>query len=164
MMRLKDVVGCRLSVGADQISRADSRPKQQITDNRQLLLALAFLFITPAASAQDIVIRDATILTVSHGRIEHGSILVHGGKIAAVGTNAQVTAPAGAQVIDAAGKFVMPGIIDTHSHTAVEGSVNEISLPNTGMVRIRDVLNNEDIDVYRQLAGGTTTALVLHGS
>ena len=68
------------------------------------------------------------------------------------------------QVIDAAGKFVMPGIIDTHSHTAVEGSVNEISLPNTGMVRIRDVLTNEDIDVYRQLAGGTTTALVLHGS
>ena len=67
-------------------------------------------------------------------------------------------------VIDAAGKFVMPGIIDTHSHTAVEGSVNEISLPNTGMVRIRDVLTNEDIDVYRQLAGGTTTALVLHGS
>ena len=60
-------------------------------------------FVTPSASAQDIVIRDATILTVSHGRIEHGSIVAHAGKIAAVGTNDQVTAPADAQVIDAAG-------------------------------------------------------------
>lgn len=125
------------------------------------VIALAFAY---AAFAQDLVIRDATILTVSHGKIEHGSILVHGEKIAAVGTNDQITAPANAQVILALGKFVTPGIIDTHSHTAVEGSVNEISLPNTGMVRIRDVLTNEDIDVYRQLAGGTTTALVLHGS
>src|SRR4051794_20867807 len=129
-----------------------------------LAFALLIIVIAASALAQDIVIRDATILTVSHGRIEHGSILVHGGKIAAVGTNAQVSAPAGATVIDAAGKFVMPGIIDTHSHTAVEGSVNEISLPNTGMVRIRDVLTDEDINVYRELAGGTTTALVLHGS
>ncbi|HEX7679743.1 MAG TPA: hypothetical protein VF713_16555, partial [Thermoanaerobaculia bacterium] len=162
MKIVKNVVGCRFSVVADRPARTNAR--QLITDNRQPLLALAFLFIATVAPAQDIVIRDATILTITHGKIEHGSILVHGGKIAAVGTNAQVTAPAGAQVIDAAGKFVMPGIIDTHSHTAVEGSVNEISLPNTGMVRIGDVLNNEDINVYRQLAGGTTTALVLHGS
>jgi imidazolonepropionase-like amidohydrolase len=59
---------------------------------------------------------------------------------------------------------VLPGIIDTHSHTAVEGGVNEISLPNTGMVRIADALDGDDISAYRQLAGGTTTALVLHGS
>jgi imidazolonepropionase-like amidohydrolase len=128
------------------------------------MTAMCVLAMATTAFAQDIVIRDATILTVTHGKIEHGSILVHAGKIAAVGTNDQVKAPANAQVIDAAGKFVMPGIIDTHSHTAVEGSVNEISLPNSGMVRIGDVLNNEDINVYRQLAGGTTTALVLHGS
>jgi imidazolonepropionase-like amidohydrolase len=128
-----------------------------------------FLLVATVAFAQtspssDLVIRDATILTITHGKIEHGSILVRGGKIAAVGANDQVTAPANATVIDAAGKFVMPGIIDTHSHSSVEGSVNEVSLPNTGMVRIGDVLTNEDIDVYRQLAGGTTAALVLHGS
>jgi imidazolonepropionase-like amidohydrolase len=126
-------------------------------------LLLVLLFSTPAFAA-DLVIHDATLLTVTHGRIEHGSILVRNGKIAAVGTNAQVTIPAGARVIEAAGKFVLPGIIDSHSHTAVEGSVNEISLPNTGMVRIRDVIDTEDINVYRQLAGGTTMALVLHGS
>lgn len=131
-----------------------------------LFTALCTGLLATAALAQsnDFVVRDATILTVSHGRIEHGSIYVKGGKIAAVGTNDQVSAPSGVKVIDAAGKFVLPGIIDTHSHTAVEGSVNEVSLPNTGMVRIGDVLNPYDVDVYRQLAGGTTTALVLHGS
>ncbi|HEY6843677.1 MAG TPA: amidohydrolase family protein [Thermoanaerobaculia bacterium] len=118
-----------------------------------------------AATPENVtVIRDATILTITHGKIEHGSILIRGSKIAAVGPNDQITAPAGATIINATGKYVMPGIVDTHSHTAIEGSVNEISLPNTGMVRIRDVINNEDINVYRELAGGTTTALMLHGS
>jgi imidazolonepropionase-like amidohydrolase len=117
-----------------------------------------------AATPDAVLIRDATILTITHGKIEHGSVLIRGTKIAAVGPSSQISAPAGAEVINAAGKFVMPGIIDTHSHTAIEGSVNEISLPNTGMVRIRDVINNEDVNVYRELAGGTTTALMLHGS
>ena len=112
--------------------------------------------------AEDILIRNATILTITNGTIINGSVLVRDGKIAAVGAN--VTAPANARVIDAAGKFVSPGIIDTHSHTGVEGSVNEVSLPNTGMVRIADALTNDDISAYRQLAGGTTAALVLHGS
>jgi imidazolonepropionase-like amidohydrolase len=129
------------------------------------LLVFAIALVAASALAENVtVIRDATVLTVSHGKIEHGTVVIRGTKIAAVGSNDQVQVPAGATVIDAAGKFVLPGIVDTHSHTAVEGSVNEISLPNTGMVRIRDVLTNEDIDVYRQLAGGTTTALVLHGS
>ena len=129
------------------------------------LLVFAIALVAASAFAENVtVIRDATILTVSHGKIEHGTVVIRGAKIAAVGPNDKVQVPAGATVIDAAGKFVLPGIVDTHSHTAVEGSVNEISLPNTGMVRIRDVLTNEDIDVYRQLAGGTTTALVLHGS
>ena len=118
----------------------------------------------PATTSSVILIRDATILTVSHGKIEHGSVLIRGSKIAAVGPSDQITAPADAQIINGTGKFVMPGIVDTHSHTAIEGSVNEISLPNTGMVRIRDVINAEDIDAYRELAGGTTTALMLHGS
>jgi imidazolonepropionase-like amidohydrolase len=127
-----------------------------------LIIASCFGF---AAFAQNVtVIRDATILTITHGKIEHGSVVMRGGKIAAVGPDAQVSVPAGATVIDGAGKYVTPGIIDTHSHTSVDGSVNEISLPNSGAVRIGDVLTNEDVNVYRQLAGGTTTALVLHGS
>jgi imidazolonepropionase-like amidohydrolase len=128
-------------------------------------LAFAISLVASAAFAENVtVIRDATILTITHGRIEHGTIVIRGGKIAAVGPDAQVSVPAGANVINGTGKFVTPGIIDTHSHTSVDGSVNEISLPNTGMVRIGDVLTNEDVNVYRELAGGTTTALVLHGS
>ena len=124
-----------------------------------LLFALA---LPLAAQERVTLIRNATILTVTNGTIENGSVLIRGSKIAAVGKD--VAAPANAQVIDATGKFVFPGIIDTHSHTGVEGSVNEISLPNTGMVRIQDALTNTDVSAYRQLAGGTTAALVLHGS
>jgi imidazolonepropionase-like amidohydrolase len=133
----------------------------------RVFAALGLTLVLAAAAfgqSNDFVVRDATILTVSHGRIEHGSLYVKGGKIAAVGPNDQVTAPAGVKVINAVGKFILPGIVDTHSHTAVEGSANEISLENTGMVRIGDVMNPYDIEVYRQLAGGTTLALVLHGS
>lgn len=127
-----------------------------------LSIALA-LALTAGAQERVTLIRNATVLTVTNGTIENGSVLIRGGKIAAVGRD--LAAPAGARVIDATGMFVLPGIIDSHSHTAVdEGSVNEISLPNTGMVRIADVLTNEDVSAYRQLAGGTTTALILHGS
>ncbi|MDQ3280866.1 MAG: amidohydrolase family protein [Acidobacteriota bacterium] len=129
---------------------------------RKALLALALTAATLSAQERVTLIRNATLLTITHGTIENGSVLIRNGKIAAVGRD--IAAPANARVIDATGKFVLPGIIDTHSHTGVEGSVNEVSLPNTGMVRIQDVLTNEDVSAYRQLAGGTTTALVLHGS
>jgi imidazolonepropionase-like amidohydrolase len=108
------------------------------------------------------VIQNATILTISHGTIDKGSIVIRDGKIAAVGAN--VSVPQGATVIDAAGKYVMPGIIDCHSHIAVDGSVNEGSVSVSSMVGIDDVLNPDDIDIYRGLAGGVTTANVLHGS
>ncbi|HEX6087977.1 MAG TPA: amidohydrolase family protein [Thermoanaerobaculia bacterium] len=128
---------------------------------RKLILAIA-VALPLFAQERVTLIRNATILTVTNGVIENGSVLIRGTKIAAVGRD--VSAPANARVIDGTGKFVMPGIIDTHSHTGVEGSVNEISLPNTGMVRIQDALTDDDISAYRQLAGGTTAALILHGS
>jgi imidazolonepropionase-like amidohydrolase len=109
-----------------------------------------------------ILIQNATILTVSHGNIEHGSILIKDGKIAEVG--ASVKAPKDAQVIDAAGQFVMPGIIDCHSHIAIDGNVNEGSIAVSSIANIADVLNPDDIAIYRDLAGGVTVANVLHGS
>src|SRR6188768_4344661 len=108
------------------------------------------------------VIRNATVLTVTKGTIEQGTIVIRGGKIAAVGTNVDV--PRGATEIDATGLFVMPGIIDAHSHIAIDGAVNESSLSVTSMVGVADALNPKDIDIYRGLAGGVTTANVLHGS
>ena len=131
--------------------------------NTLAVITLSVITATSAGAQERVTaITNATILTVTNGTIEQGTVLIRGAKIAAVGKD--VAVPAGANVIDATGKFVFPGIIDTHSHTAVEGSVNEISLPNTGMVRIADALTAEEISPYRQLAGGTTMALILHGS
>src|SRR5258705_3108178 len=120
---------------------------------------------SPAVAAESSpvsFIQSATILTVSQGTIERGSIWIKDGKIAEVG--ASVKAPKDAQVIDAAGQFVMPGIIDCHSHIAVDGSVNEGSISVSSIVNIADVLNPDDVDIYRDLAGGVTVANVLHGS
>jgi len=117
----------------------------------------------PASDAPSVLlIQNATILTVSHGTIEHGSILIKDGKIAEVGSS--VKAPRDAQIIDAAGQFVIPGIIDCHSHIAVDGGINEGSISVSSIANIADVLDPEDISIYRDLAGGVTTANVLHGS
>jgi imidazolonepropionase-like amidohydrolase len=110
----------------------------------------------------NVLIRGATVMTVANGTIPTADVLVRGGKIAAVGPN--LTADPGMTVIEAAGMFVMPGIIDTHSHFAVSGGVNEFSLSVVPEVRIRDVIEGEDVQIYRALAGGVTTARILHGS
>ena len=111
--------------------------------------------------AQETLIRNATVLTVSHGTLENADVLLRGGKIAAIGQN--LKAASNARVIDATGKFVMPGIVDCHSHSMLD-AVNELTLSVTSMVRTRDVLNPTDENIYRELAGGVTTANLLHGS
>ena len=108
-----------------------------------------------------VAITNTTILTASHGTIERGTILIRDGRIAEVGQNVQV--PEGAQIIDGTGKFVMPGIIDSHSHTAIE-AVNEGSNSITSEVRVEDVLRQDGGSIYRELAGGVTTIQVYHGS
>jgi imidazolonepropionase-like amidohydrolase len=128
--------------------------------------AVIALAVMPAAArAQNpssIFIQNATIYTVTQGNIEHGSILIRDGKIAAVG--ADLKAPDGVAIIDATGQFVIPGIIDCHSHIAVDGSVNEGGPAVSSMANIADVLNPDDISIYDDLAGGVTAANVLHGS
>jgi imidazolonepropionase-like amidohydrolase len=105
----------------------------------------------------------ATILTAGpQGTIEKGTILVKDGKIAAIGDKVEL--PSGLPVVNATGQFAMPGIIDAHSHTAVEGSVNECTDNVTAEVRIADVIDQHDINVYREIAGGVTAVNVLHGS
>jgi imidazolonepropionase-like amidohydrolase len=131
-------------------------------------LFLVILLSSFASSAQqrgaqnEILIRNATVLTAARGRLDATDILIRGGKIAQIGKN--LRAGANAQTIDATGKYVVPGIIDAHSHTMVDGSVNEFSYSVTSMVRIADVLNPTDDDIYRGLAGGVTALNILHGS
>ena len=112
-------------------------------------------------SPTETLIKNATVLTITRGVLENTDVLIRRGKIAGVGKN--LTAASGARVIDATGKYVMPGIIDCHSHSMLD-TINEGTLAVTSMVRTRDVLNVNDVDLYRELAGGVTTLNLLHGS
>ena len=121
--------------------------------------------LAPVAAQQkstDVFIQNATILTVTKGTIVGGSILIRDGKIAEIGKG--LKAPAGAKVIDATGKYVMPGIIDQHSHAAIDGGINEGTISVTAQTRIADGIDPKDISIYRALAGGVTTLHLLHGS
>jgi imidazolonepropionase-like amidohydrolase len=109
------------------------------------------------------LVQGATIWTAGpQGTLETADLLVTGGKITSVGPG--LKAPAGAATIDGRGLHVTPGIIDCHSHTAISSGVNEGTHAVTTEVRIGDVVDATDIDIYRQLAGGVTAANLLHGS
>ena len=126
--------------------------------------AFVFLFLAFTVApvrAQDLLIRNATVLTVTNGTHENTDILVRGGKIARIGSG--LSAPSGVEVLDAAGMYVMPGIVDAHSHIAVS-SINEATAPVTAEVSVGDVLNPFDINLYRALAGGVAISHVMHGS
>ncbi len=110
-----------------------------------------------------VLFRGATVWTSGpQGRLERADVLVENGKIAAVGVDLVV--PENCEVIDVSGKHLTPGLIDCHSHMATDGGVNESGQAITAEVRIADFVDNSDISIYRQLAGGLTTANVLHGS
>jgi imidazolonepropionase-like amidohydrolase len=130
-----------------------------------VFLISAFLMAAIPAQAGDetIAVKGATILTVTKGTIENGVILISNGKITAVG--ADVPIPEGAKVIDASGQFVMPGIIDAHTHIALDwGDVNEATSPSTPQVRMAEVLIPDSYSIYRAVAGGVTAAKIMHGS
>ena len=103
----------------------------------------------------DVVIKNATVMTVTHGNIKNGAVYIKDGKIAAVGET--VDAPAGATVIDAGGKYVTPGIVDSHSHIALDDDVNEATSPITPQMMMKDAFDYQDKAIYRALAGGVTT-------
>ncbi|PSQ79967.1 MAG: amidohydrolase, partial [Bacteroidetes bacterium QS_1_65_9] len=131
-------------------------------------LALLFtLAVTHPSAAQpqeagDLVIRDATVLTITDGGVkENTDIRIVDGKIDAVGK--ELDAPSGTREIDASGQYVMPGIVDAHSHIAIS-NVNEATNPVTAEVRVGDVLDPYDESIYRALAGGVTVSHVMHGS
>jgi imidazolonepropionase-like amidohydrolase len=112
-------------------------------------------------TASETLIRNATVLTITHGTLLNTDVLIRKGKIAAVGKG--LKAGAGARTIDGTGKYVMPGIVDCHSHSMLD-TINEGTLAVTSMAHTRDVLNPTDVDLYRELAGGVTTLNLLHGS
>lgn len=117
-----------------------------------------------SAYAQDkgsIFIENATLVTVTDDIIENGDILITNGIIAEIGTD--LSAPAGVTVIDGTGKFVMPGIIDAHSHLNTV-STNEARNPVTAEVTMEESIDPNEVAIYRALAGGVTSIHLMHGS
>lgn len=111
--------------------------------------------------AENVLYRNATVWTGEDaGILQNTDVLVKNGKIAAVGKD---LSPGGARVIDATGKHLTAGVIDEHSHIAAL-SINEAGHNSSAEVSIEDVVDPEDISIYRNLAGGVTSIQVLHGS
>lgn len=125
----------------------------------------AFGFTKPP-KAGTVIFEQATIWTnEADGIIQEGTVIVENGKIKAIHKgSSSYSKPADAVVINAKGKVLTSGIIDEHSHIALTRGVNEGSQAVTCEVRMQDAINPDDIDIYRQLAGGVTAAQLLHGS
>ncbi|MEO7214476.1 amidohydrolase family protein [Mucilaginibacter sp.] len=117
---------------------------------------------TVLPKAESVLLKNGTVWTnEKDGILQNTDVLLENGKIKAVGKN---LAAGNAKVIDATGKNITAGIVDEHSHIAATGGINEGTQSVTSEVRIADVIDAEDINIYRQLAGGVTTSHILHGS
>lgn len=125
------------------------------------LMGLGLNYSQAQTPKGNVLIKNATVLTVTKGNLENADVLVQDGIIKQVGLN--LKAPSGTETIDATGKFLMPGIIDAHSHVALD-VVNEASAPIVAEVRMKDVVNPSEIGLYRALAGGVTISHAMHGS
>ncbi|MAT55285.1 MAG: amidohydrolase [Saprospirales bacterium] len=117
---------------------------------------------TERPKPQTYVLKNATVWTCDDlGVLENTDVLIKDGKIAQIARNINRD---DAIQIDATGKHVTPGIIDEHTHIAASRGINEGAQASSAEVRIGDVVDSEDIDIYRQLSGGVTCAQILHGS
>ncbi len=129
-----------------------------------LLLLLCSFIVT--SSAQDLILKGGTILTITHGTVENGTIIIRGGKIVAIGK--EIAVPVGVPVLDMSGKFVMPGIIDTHTHVAFD--ITEIGESEKGgdsvfaEIWMKDALVPDHYSIPLLLAGGISTVKTMYGS
>ncbi len=132
---------------------------------KKIFLIVYSCIILVSAFAQvdkgNVLIKGGTVLTVTKGTLEQTDVLIKDGKITQIGKN--IVAPTGVKVLDASGHFVMPGIIDAHSHIALDG-INEGTSPVTAEVAEADVVDPLEVSIYRALAGGVTTIHAMHGS
>lgn len=123
-------------------------------------MAVAIIFNADAQQG-NLLIKGATVLTITQGIKEQNDVLVINGKIAEIGKN--LKAPDGTREIDATGQYLMPGIIDAHSHIGID-AVNEATHPVTAEVNVGEAIDPFDISIYRALAGGVTVSHAMHGS
>ncbi len=136
--------------------------KKENLDLGSIIYPFSAYGVSTMPTAQKFLIKNATVWTnEAEGKLENTDVLINGGKIINIGKNLN---DASAKIIDGKGKHLTAGIIDEHSHIAISRGVNEGTQAVTSEVRIGDVLNPDDVNIYRQLAGGVTTSHLLHGS
>jgi imidazolonepropionase-like amidohydrolase len=112
---------------------------------------------------QDLALRGGTVLTITQGVIENGTVLIQNGKITAVGKD--VSIPSEVRVIDVTGRYVMPGVIDSHSHIGFSGDdINEMTDPVTPQIWMKEALDPWEDSILKTLSGGVTTVKTMHGS
>ncbi|MEO9533931.1 MAG: amidohydrolase family protein [Crocinitomicaceae bacterium] len=154
--------GC---IRAEKFKEKKSEKKEKVVDTSAVSKLtypnMAFGF-DKKPEKQTFYIKNATVWTnEEEGILENASVTIRDGKILAINSGG---APGGAVVIDGTGKHVTAGIVDEHSHISISKGVNEGGQAISAEVSIRDVVRSNDINVYRQLAGGVTSAQLLHGS
>lgn len=143
------------------IAAADTA-KPKIKETGPILYPFVGLGNETLPEKETVLIKNATIWTnEKEGILPNADVIVQNGKIAKVGKG--LNAPSGARTIDGTGKHLTSGIIDEHSHIALF-SINEGGQSSSAEVRMSDAINPDDINIYRQLAGGVTASHLLHGS
>jgi imidazolonepropionase-like amidohydrolase len=150
----------------DESSTDDAEEDKKEEEKKDEIGSMIYPFIAHGNSekpkSESILIKNATVWTnEAEGVLENTDVLLENGKISKVGQNLSAS---GAKEIDGTGKHLTAGIIDEHSHIAISRGVNEGSEAVTAEVNIEDVVDSEDINIYRQLSGGVVASQLLHGS
>ncbi len=120
-----------------------------------------FSFSGFAQEIGSVLIKNGTVITITNGELQNTDVLIEDGIISEIGEG--LSAPRGVKTVDATGKYVMPGIIDAHSHIAAV-DVNEWTHPVTAEVTMEESVDPNDINIYWALAGGVTSIHLMHGS
>lgn len=129
---------------------------------KKLIFLLVVLGMCAAGGgAQDLALKGGTVITITKGTIPGGAVIIQKGKITAVGGNIPI--PSGIEVIDVSGKYIMPGLIDSHSHIALV-DINEATDPVTPQIWMWEALEPDSDAIRTTLAGGVTTVKTMHGS
>ncbi len=150
------------SFEAKESKKKDKKSAKETDDKGTIVYPFLSFGNTSLPVAQTYLIKNATVWTnEKDGIIKNTDVLLKNGKIAKVGKN---ITESGAIEIDGTGKHLTSGVIDEHSHIAISRGVNEGTQASSAEVSIADVVNSDNIHIYRQLSGGVTVSQLLHGS
>ncbi len=147
---------------ADSENKSDDNPKEANSEVVPVTFPNVGYGNSTLPKQQNTLFKNATVWTgEADGILERTDVLVANGKISKVGKDLNAS---GAVIIDATGKHLTAGIIDEHTHIGMTGGGNESGQNSSAEVTVEDIIDFEDIGIYRNLAGGVTAMQILHGS